>query len=153
MYEDLPPPLTTTSFMAGDPNVATDAFGQVYVKQRLIGTVPLASDGSAHFTLGGGIPISLKLQNTTISTQNKYPRLQLEQMTFMPGETLNQSFQAQFFNGLCGQCHGAISGMPFDIQLQPDILTQASAVIAKGSTPTPLAQTLPAQRGTPIGPQ
>jgi hypothetical protein len=36
-----------------------------------------------------------------------------------------------FFNGLCGQCHNAISGRAVDVAVQPDMLSQASNVAAR----------------------
>jgi hypothetical protein len=57
--------------------------------------------------------------------------IQREQMQFYPGERSNQSFQRRFFNGLCGGCHGSITGRELDIAVDIDILTAASASMAR----------------------
>jgi hypothetical protein len=156
IYEDLPPTPDVTSYAMGGSNVVMDTVGpngQVYVRRRLIGTVPLASDGSAHFQIPGGVPIVLHLPDTDISSKSPqaFPRFQREEMTFSPGEYAHQSFRADFFNGLCGQCHGAESGRPTDVAVQPDILTQASTVVSNGAPATPLFIP-PSSRGPVVGP-
>jgi len=149
IYEELPPPTDMTGF--GGSNVASDEFGQVFVKRRKLGTVPLNADGSAHFQIPGGVPISYKLPDTNESRKNNYPRMQREAMVFAPGEYAHQSFRRTFFNGLCANCHGAVSGRPVDVAVQPDILTQASDTQARGSIPK-LLNAPPGARGAPEGP-
>ncbi len=61
VYEDLPPDVT--SFPSSGTNTATDAYGKVYVRRRLRGTIPVADDGSAHFVIPGGMPMVLHLSN------------------------------------------------------------------------------------------
>ncbi len=151
IYEELPPPLTMTDFTSGGANVVKDAFGQVYVSRRLLGHVPIDSDGSAHFQVPGGLPFSISLPDTQMSQQGKWPRLQREQLQFEPGEYSHQSFPRGFFNGLCANCHGAISGHQVDVAVQPDILSQASQVQARDEAPVNL-NIAPAQRSAPVGP-
>jgi hypothetical protein len=151
VWEDLPPPLDLTSFGAGNPNVANDEYGSVYVRRRLLGTVPLAKDGSARFTVPGGVPLVLHLPDTDLSRERKLPRWQREQYVFAPGEYAHQSFRREFFDGFCGQCHGAISGRPLDVNVQPDMLTQASSVEARNLSPVN-ANIPPSARQTVTGP-
>ena len=73
-------------------------------------------------------------------------------MQFYPGEYANQALPATFFNGLCAGCHGSVSGRETDISVQPDILTQASSVIAKGATNTVDLSGPPTSRGAEVGP-
>ncbi len=147
--EDLPPPLDMTSFAAGGSNVAKDAFGQVFVKRRKLGDVPVAADGSSHFQVPGGVPIAFKLPDTQASRDRKFPRVQREAMVFAPGEYAHQSFKRTFFDGLCAGCHGAVSGRSIDAAVQPDILTQASNTISRGAPPAPL-NIPPQQRSGPV---
>jgi hypothetical protein len=152
VYEDLPPDVTSvTSFAAGGANTATDAYGKVYVRRRLRGTVPVQSDGSAHFVIPGGLPMVLHLADTKESQALKLPRWQREEMTFVPGEQTHQGFPSAFFNNLCGTCHDSISGKPVDAALNPDFLTQASAVVAAGVPATDLTGA-GSRRGMVIGP-
>jgi len=151
IFEDLPPPLDMTGFGAGGANVANDAFGKVFVKRRKLGDVPLASDGSAHFRVPGGLPILFKLPDTSASRAGSYPRVQRETMVFAPGEYAHQSFKRTFFNGLCAGCHGAVSGRPVDVAVQPDILTQASDTVSRGTAPLDL-NLAPSARGPVEGP-
>ena len=75
--------------------------------------------------------------------------MQREEMQFYPGERSRQSFPRKLFNGLCGGCHGSISGLEMELAVKPDILTQASQVVARDVTHTDLTGT-PA--GAPAGP-
>jgi hypothetical protein len=149
IYEDLPPDVT--SFAAGGPYIATDAYGKVYVRRRLLGSVPLLPDGSAHFRIPGGLPIVLRLADDSESRQFKLPRWQREEMTFLPGETAHQALSVGFFDNVCAGCHGAVSGRPLDAALKPDFLTQASAVDAVGLPPNDYSGP-PSKRGPPVGP-
>lgn len=151
VYEDLPPPLDVDSFDKGGANVASDAFGRVYVRRRLLGSVVLEEDGSSKFEVPGGVPIVFKLNDTALSRERNLPRWQREQYVFSPGEIVNQSFKQDLFGGLCGTCHGSVSGKPIDAALKPDFVTQASATIARTKPPEPLAKP-PAERGAPQGP-
>jgi hypothetical protein len=128
VYEDLPPDLATSPDCSG--NMANDAYGKVCVRRRLLGTVPLRADGSAHFRIPGGLPIVLHLADDSESRQMKLPRWQREELTFSPGEYAHQSFPGVFFDNLCAGCHGALSGRAVDASLRPDFLTQASQVQA-----------------------
>ncbi len=151
VYEDMPPPLEVDTFDKGGANVASDAFGRVYVRRRLLGEVPLERDGSAKFNLPGGLPIVFKLPDTDLSRDRKLPRFQRESMVFAPGEYVHQSFKAEFFDALCGQCHGALSGRAVDVALKPDFVTQASATISRDKPPFVLNKS-PADRGPIEGP-
>jgi hypothetical protein len=149
-YEDLPPPPSLTSLSGSSSNIATDAFGSVYVSRRLIGTSTLFPDGSSHVKLPGGVPIVLHLPDTAMSKQGSFPRWQREEIEFAPGETLNEAFPRTFFNNVCGQCHGSVSGQQIDVAVQPDILTQASVVDAR-ITPAIAIGLAPGSRGSPMG--
>jgi hypothetical protein len=148
IYEELPPDPGVMSISAANSTyVAQDDFGSVWVKRRLLGTVPMASDASAHVTLPGGLPIVFHLPDTALSTKMKLPRWQREEVEYAPGEVLNQSMPADsinstfgpsFFNSLCGQCHDSISGRPLDVAVNPDILTQASIVTGRTESATNL---------------
>jgi hypothetical protein len=149
IYEDLPPDVS--SFAACGGNTACDAFGKVYVRRRLLGTVPILSDGSAHFRVPGGLPIVLNLADDAESAALKLPRWQREEMSFVPGEVAHQAFSQRFFDNLCAGCHGSVSGRPLDAALNPDFLTQASSVSAASAVSADFTGP-PTGRGPVIGP-
>lgn len=148
VYEDLPPPPDVDSFAKGGTFVANDAFGSVYVRRRILGTVPTKADRSARFLMPGGLPIVMKLPDTKLSRERNLPRWQREEMVFGPGEYAHQSFPERFFDALCGHCHGATSGKAIDVALDPDFVTQASATVPRNEPATLIGAT----RGDPIGP-
>ncbi len=151
IYEDMPPPLDVDSFDKGGANVVSDAFGRVYVKRRKLGDVPIQPDGSTKFSLPGGLPVVLRLAETKLSRDKSLPRIQRESMVFAPGEYAHQSFKAQFFDAVCGHCHGSISGKATDVALRPDFVTQASATLARDNPPYSLDKS-PSERGAVEGP-
>jgi hypothetical protein len=149
VFEDLPPAPGETDFSA---HTGTDAIGSLYARRRLLGSIPILGDGSAHVVLPGGVPIVLR-GSFELGGAAATPRFQRETMQFYPGEYANQSFPARFFDGFCGGCHGSVSGAEVDLSLQPDILTQASRVEAR--KPTNRVNRLdlpPSQRGAEVGP-
>lgn len=152
VYEDMPPTPDVTSLSGGGPNIATDAFGSVYVRRRLLASAPLLGDGSLHVTIPGGVPLVLHLPTTTQSTKGNYPRWQREEMQFSPGEQNFQSFPRGFFNNVCGQCHGSISGQQVQVAVDPDVLTQASIVDARTTAATSVGLTASARTTTFVGP-
>jgi hypothetical protein len=151
LYEELPPANGVVDYASGGANVAKDSYGQVYVRRRLLGSVPLLSDESTHFQVPGGVPLLIHLPDTDLSRKNGYPRWQRETISFAPGEYAHQSFTSGFFNNLCGQCHGSISGQQVDVAVNPDILTQASMVDSTSASALNL-NLAPGARGAPSGP-
>jgi len=151
VWEELPPTPDVTSFQQGGDFVASDPFGPVYVRRRLLGTVPILADGSAHWRAPGGVPLVLHLLDSPESQAAGFPRWQREQLMFAPGEMKHEAFPYPFFDGFCAMCHDSVSGRPVDAALRPDIFTHASESAAMTAPPTDLALP-PSQRGAPVGP-
>jgi hypothetical protein len=143
VYEDLPPNGDIASFSR------MDAYGSVFAHRRLLGNVGVLGDGSARMVVPGGVPLVLRGAFTVDGTAST-PLYQREEMQFYPGEYSHQGFQQGLFNGLCGGCHGSVSGRDVDLALQPDILTQASRVQARDVVPS-IFGAVPSARG-PDGP-
>jgi hypothetical protein len=150
IYEDLPPTPDVTSLTSGSQYITTDSIGPLYVRRRLIGSTQLLSDGSFHAELPGGVPFVLHLPNTPLSMQHNYPRWQREEMEFAPGEQVFQSLSRTFFNNICGQCHGSISGQQVDVAVDPDVLTQASALVSARTAPATSLGLSPGSRSSSI---
>ncbi|HEX7671789.1 MAG TPA: hypothetical protein VF395_19480, partial [Polyangiaceae bacterium] len=138
VWEDLPPEASVKSYADGGKYVVDDAFGKVYVRRSLLGAATPLDDGSVHLQVPGGAPIVLAPMVQLAGDNGVARHHQLEEMQFYPGEIVRQGFQRQLFNGVCGSCHGAVSGYDADISANPDILTQASRVLAKDKSPTDL---------------
>jgi hypothetical protein len=151
VWEELPPPADVASLSQGGSFVATDTFGQVYVRRRRLGTVPLLSDGSAHWRVPGGVPLLLHLLDSPQSLAEGIPRWQREEIMFTPGESEREAMRSDLFDGFCGQCHGATSGRAVDTGMRPDVLVGASQTVASSAPPVDLL-VAPAQRGPVIGP-
>jgi hypothetical protein len=136
-WESLPSEQGVTSLTPG-PFVSEDAFGLVYARRRLLGSVTPHRDGSAKVLLSGGVPLviaaSVQLAEDTAPTRHFHR----EEMQFYPGEWSHQSFPRQMFNGLCGFCHGSVNGLESNIAVLPDILTRASEPSAADDIARPL---------------
>ncbi len=151
IYEDLPPTSDVTSFATGGAFVVSDDFGQVYVRRRLLGTVPIQSDGSARFRVPGGLPLVVKLPDTALSVQLGLPRVLHEHFMLTPGERVHEALPRSSFNSFCAGCHGATTARAVDAALRPDVLSGASQTQAFSAQPTDLFQS-PSQRGAITGP-
>ena len=142
VWESLPPS-GATSFLDADPKfVTSDNFGKVYVRRRALGAPNVNADGSVAMRIRGGAPVMLEVLTELDGDSQPTPHLQREEMQFYPGEVARQGFRRDLFDGLCGGCHGSVSGKENEIAVNPDILTQASAVKARGQTPTDLSGTV-----------
>jgi hypothetical protein len=144
VWEDLPPEAGVKSYDQGGAFVLSDPFGKLYVRRRKLGSSSPLDDGSMHVRLPGGAPIVLAPMVQLAMDNAPVRHHQLEEMQFYPGEVVRQGFRRTLFNGVCASCHGSRSGMDADISANPDILTQASRVSAKGTDPADLTT-----RGTP----
>jgi hypothetical protein len=128
--------------------VANDDFGQVYVRRRLLGAPETYSDGSAAMRIRGGTPIVLEVLAQLSGDAEPVSHFQLEEMQFYPGEVVRQGFRRDLFDGLCGGCHGSVSGMENEIAVNPDIFTHASDFRPLGEAPTDLSDAV----GEDVGP-
>jgi hypothetical protein len=149
VWEDLPPEPSVKSYADGGKFVVDDAFGKVYVRRSQLGSATPLEDGSVHLQVPGGAPIVLAPLVQLAGDKDVTLHHQLEEMQFYPGEIVRQGFTRQLFNGVCAGCHGAVSGYDTDISVNPDILTQASRVAAKGGA---LVQLVRSQGSPPQGP-
>ena len=124
VWEDLPPDVTSMPAACGG-NTACDmlgTLGKVYMRRRFVGTVPCWPTGRRTSTSPAACRWSSTSPTTASRKMGNLPRWQREEMTFVPGEYTHQSFRGVFFDNLCGNCHGAVSGHPIDVALNPDFL-------------------------------
>ncbi len=150
VYEDLPPQSGVTSVDQSGSYLAQDQYGKMYVRRRLLGTMDILKDGSTRFEIPGGMPIVLSTTIQLAGDSSPTKHFQREEMQFYPGEVVRQGFPHKLFNGLCGNCHGAVSGLESHVAINPDILTQASRVAANTAAPVEMLQTNGGATGPPF---
>jgi hypothetical protein len=150
VWESLPPEEGVTSLSSGSPFITEDKYGPLHVRRQLRGAVRIHGDGSALMDVPGGVPLVLSTRTTLAGESSPTEHFQREEMGFYPGEEVRQGFRRQLFNGLCGGCHGSVSGFESDNAVKPDILTRASDVAARTATPTDLMGTQGAEQGPPF---
>lgn len=99
---------------------------------ELVGTHALRDDGSAFLRVPAGVPVILELRRgaETLFTMT-------EEHQFGPGEMTSLGVHRDFFDGVCGGCHGSQEGPELDVVVNPDALTGASISVAR---PDPSAQ-------------
>jgi len=139
IWESLPPSGASSFADADSKFVTNDEFGPLYVRRRLLGSPTLNADGSLGIRVRGGAPLLFEVFTELAGEGEPTPHFQREEMQFYPGEVVRQGFRRDLFNGMCGGCHGSLSGMENEIAVNPDILTQASDVTALGKPPVDLS--------------
>jgi hypothetical protein len=139
IWESLPPTGATSFADADSKFVTNDQFGPVYVRRRLLGSPTLYEDGSLAVRVRGGAPLLFEVLTELDGEREPTAHLQREEMQFYPGEVVRQGFRRDLFNGMCGGCHGSVSGMENEVAVNPDILTQASDVTALRKAPVDLS--------------
>lgn len=120
IYEELAPPA------GADPNL-----GDIYQQRTLLGKAPLLSDGSVKVRVPAGTGVILELQNASgepVVTMK-------EEHQLGPGEVITFGVNEKMFDGVCGGCHGSISGNELDATIVPDVLTGASQSLAAPESP------------------
>ena len=94
--------------------------------RRIIGEMPTAGDQSFNVELPAAVPFyvqALGRNRMTTFTHNLW-------VFVLPGEHLRNVTRREVWNGRCGGCHGSTSGAPSETVGVPDVLTQASRVLA-----------------------
>ncbi|MBM4362807.1 MAG: PD40 domain-containing protein, partial [Deltaproteobacteria bacterium] len=141
LWESLPPEPGVTSLDPGDPHVVEDELGRQYVRRRRLGSALPLEDYSLRVRVPGGMPLVLAPEIQLAGDRGPARHHQLEELQFYPGETVHIGFRRELFDGVCGSCHGTLSGFEHDVSVNPDILTQASAVQARDADPVDLTST------------
>ena len=143
IWQAMPPP--TTSTVPEGEGWVTDSFGTVYQNYRELGMVRTYEDGSLRVRLPGGIPLLFEPTDRSgneirFDGDSRFSgrKIQREQTQLYPGEFLHQSFPRALFDGICGTCHGSLSGRELDNVVNIDVLTSASRVMAAGQDPVDL---------------
>ena len=138
VLESLPPPPGLTSLDAAPADkIATDEFGKMWLSRKSLGAAPLLSDGSLAYRMPGGMPFVV--EHRAYPTGDAHSTVQ-EEFQLYPGERAKASFRRQLFDANCGGCHGSISGREVDVHLIPDMMTEASRVVANTAPPFELAR-------------
>jgi hypothetical protein len=108
--------------------------GNLFEQRTLLGTVPLAEDGSIKVALPSQTGVVLELQDG-----NRTPIVTMgEEHQMGAGENIAMGVRRELFNGVCGGCHGSITGRELDVAVTPDALTGASASASQTSVPRAL---------------
>ena len=122
IYEDLAPPSDPAAAMAG-----MTGSQMVYQSRKELGRAPLAPDGSVNLRLPSLTPLIVELQD---DKGNKLFTMS-EEDQLGPGEHISRGVPEQFFNSVCGGCHGSVSGKELDVSIDPDALTGASVSLSR----------------------
>jgi hypothetical protein len=105
----------------------------IFENRKLLGTAPLASDGSVRVQLPSQTGVVLELQDAKNNSIVKMG----EEHQLGPGEQISMGITSSLFNAVCAGCHGSISGHETDVEVTPDALTGASA--SQSATAAPAA--------------
>ncbi len=141
-----PPPAGITRFEDLPPDrVVTDTRGRFWRDRRSLGVVMLLEDGSARIRLPGGTPLMFAPTDAAghpldfdVNMPFTGRLVQREAEQYYPGERITRSVPRQFFNGLCGGCHGSISGRELDVAVSLDVISGASTDRARLTDPVDL---------------
>lgn len=123
VYAEAPAPAGTTS--GSGP-------GGIFEQRTLLGRARLAdADGSTKISVPAGVPVVLELQD---DAGNPIVNVGEEYQAFA-GEMTNIGVSEDFFDSVCGGCHGSVTGSELDVTLTPDALTGASESASADDTP------------------
>jgi hypothetical protein len=125
VYEEKPPTTMTPPLMGSK---------QVYSERVLLGTAGLEGDKSLKVAIPAQRPLILEL----VDGGGKAIFTMREEHQLAPGEYVTPGPPRLLFNGICGGCHGSLSGEEIDIAVTPDALTGASMSASRDKSPKTL---------------
>lgn len=113
--------------VAQTPAVSASEIGRGgHGMRRVLAEFPATSDRSVFVNLPAGVPFFIQALDDSmraVATFNQW-------FFVLPGERLLQVTRREVWNNRCGACHGSVSGIPGDTVGTPDVLTEASRVVA-----------------------
>jgi hypothetical protein len=104
----------------------------IFESRQLLGSAPLADDGSVRVRLPAQTGVVFELQD---ANRNSIVKMG-EEHQLGPGEQVSMGVVEPLFDAVCAGCHGSISGKEVDVQVTPDALTGASASLSADANPT-----------------
>ncbi|TMQ19243.1 MAG: hypothetical protein E6J90_18490 [Deltaproteobacteria bacterium] len=113
------------------PGNCTRGGNGIFENRQLLGTAPLADDGSVRVQVPSQTGVVLELQDGNHSTVVKMG----EEHQLGPGEQISMGIAQPLFDAVCAGCHGSITGHEVDVRVSADALTGASASVSAGATP------------------
>ena len=128
VYQDLPPPGPNPAGLVGSQNV--------YVNRQVVGTAAFEADHSLKVYVPTRTPLILEL----VDGGGNPVLTMTEEHQLAAGEYVTPGVPRALFNGICGGCHGSVSGEELDIAVTPDALTGASVSLSRDQDPKPLQQ-------------
>ncbi|HXI57002.1 MAG TPA: hypothetical protein VNO55_13135 [Polyangia bacterium] len=123
VYEEQPPSGPSPGGLMGTQ--------QVFSQRVMLGSAGLAGDHSLKVRIPGRRPLIFEL----IDGGGKALFTMSEEHQVTPGEYITPGPPRVLFNGICGGCHGSISGNEPDIAVTADALTGASVSASRDSDP------------------
>jgi hypothetical protein len=107
---------------------------RVFTQRQLLGVAPLEVDGSVKVLLPSRRALVLELQDG-----NRRPLFTMrEEHQVGPGEVISPGVPRKLFDGVCGGCHGSVSGREPDVAVTADALTGATMSLSRDSAPRQL---------------
>jgi len=103
----------------------------IFESRQLLGTAPLADDGSVRVRLPSQTGVVLELQDGNHASVVKMG----EEHQLGPGEQISMGIVQPLFDAVCAGCHGSVTGHEVDVRVSPDALTGASASASATASP------------------
>ena len=122
VYEEKPPPSATPALTGTQ---------MVYSERVSLGTASLEGDKSLKVAIPARRPLILEL----IDGGGKAIFTMREEHQLAPGEYVTPGPPRHLFNGICGGCHGSLTGEEIEVAVTPDALTGASVSASREKSP------------------
>jgi hypothetical protein len=126
VYLERPPPSANPGGLQGPE--------AVYVDRMPLGSAAFADDRSLKVVLPARLPLILEL----VDAGGNPVFTMREEHQMGPGEYITPGPPRRLFDGICGGCHGSISGSELDVAVTADALTGASISRSRDMEPKSL---------------
>jgi hypothetical protein len=128
VYLEEPPPPTASPT---SPPAGLMGSQMVFSQRTVLGHVPLRPDKSIKVNLPANKPVILEL----IDGNGAPVFTMTEEHQVTAGEYTTPGAPRGLFNGICGGCHGSITGAELDVSVTADALTGASVSMSRDADP------------------
>jgi len=126
VYQELPPPGPNPGGLVGSQSV--------YLNRQVVGTAAFEADHSLKVYVPTQTPLILEL----VDASGNPVMTMTEEHQLAAGEYVTPGVPRALFNGICGGCHGSVSGEELDVSVTPDALTGASVSLSRDQDPKSL---------------
>ena len=139
-------PILPDDLLYGAEGATTTGIG-LFPPARVLAELPIYADGSVQGLVPAGVPFRIQ----PLDASGRVIDLDYNRWYYVaPGQVLTQGVSAtddHYYTFACAVCHGALSGQPDEVFVEPDIMSTASISLSQYENKDPRRPIAPPEAG------